>query len=611
MPEMPPLNVAKRWGDMVGETFLIINKNMCKQRKQRGRGGTSGCLLHWLLSWVLLFQAAHIYAYERPPNVLYTVAVDSVSSVIPPDSAVIEDSIVSPSELKRNSTTAVAIRDTFQHVLISGTHNAPKPMRLIVRKAFKQNFTFVGLGLITNGFMVKLHKNGFREIRESFYPEYKRTWDDYTQYIPLATTWALHTAGVKGKSNIKRLFISNAMSAALMAVFVNSMKYSIREMRPDKSSRNSFPSGHSATAFMAATILHKEYGLTRSPWYSVGAYAIAGATGVGRILNNRHWISDVLTGAGIGVFATEMGYFLTDVILRGKGIRMETRSLSYVEGKDKPHFLGLTVAATLNAKNFKTSFITPSFIATNFQQPTFLLQGQPYALRLKSKVGTTVSVDGAYFLNRNMGIGGQISATILPVSTMFEGSLDKETSKYVRFSDEVSPYFGMVDISAGVFFSHPLGKKIQLGGKLLLGSRFSSHYALDAVVDVKQLWNQHKVLIANDRGGSKSSHSKELLLNKMQAWVEKGQEWSTRVLNVKARYTSVYTTAFTFRWNYRPGMSLNAQLSYSYAAPLYRFERFRKTISLLDGGIEEAKDVFQSREYMHQLGLGLGMAWTI
>ena len=47
---------------------------------------------------------------------------------------------------------------------------------------------------------------------------------------------------------------------ALMATAVNSLKYSCKVMRPDGSTRNSFPSGHTATAFMAATMLHKEYG---------------------------------------------------------------------------------------------------------------------------------------------------------------------------------------------------------------------------------------------------------------------------------------------------------------------------------------------------------------
>ena len=71
-------------------------------------------------------------------------------------------------------------------------------------------------------------------------------------------------AGVQSRSSWKELAVSNVFSAALMAGFVNSLKYTTRETRPDNTSNNSFPSGHTATAFMCATILHKEYGM-KSP----------------------------------------------------------------------------------------------------------------------------------------------------------------------------------------------------------------------------------------------------------------------------------------------------------------------------------------------------------
>ena len=62
-------------------------------------------------------------------------------------------------------------------------------------------------------------------------------------------------------------------------------------------------------------MLHKEYG-HRSPWYSIGGYTVATITGVTRQLNNRHWMSDIMVGAGIGILATELGYFLADLIFK-------------------------------------------------------------------------------------------------------------------------------------------------------------------------------------------------------------------------------------------------------------------------------------------------------
>lgn len=80
-------------------------------------------------------------------------------------------------------------------------------------------------------------------------------------------------------------------------------------IRPDSSSANSFPSGHTAQAFLAATFFTKEYG-NKYPWISVGMYTLSTGIGVMRILNNKHWISDVLAGAGIGMLSVELSYLM-------------------------------------------------------------------------------------------------------------------------------------------------------------------------------------------------------------------------------------------------------------------------------------------------------------
>jgi len=68
----------------------------------------------------------------------------------------------------------------------------------------------------------------------------------------------------------------------------------------------SFPSGHTTSAFAAAAAVTSE----TSRWWPntrwiIGPALFSGAalTGVSRMYNNRHWASDVLTGAGIGTFA--------------------------------------------------------------------------------------------------------------------------------------------------------------------------------------------------------------------------------------------------------------------------------------------------------------------
>lgn len=155
------------------------------------------------------------------------------------------------------------------------------------------------------------------QLRNTAIPDFRCHFDDYLQYAPAAVMVGIKACGYEGRSSWGRMLVSDAFSAAIMAGAVNGIKYSVGRLRPDGSRHNSFPSGHTATAFMTASLLHKEYGW-RSPWFSIGGYTAAAVTGVSRICNNRHWLSDVVAGAAVGIGAVELGYFLTDLIFREK-----------------------------------------------------------------------------------------------------------------------------------------------------------------------------------------------------------------------------------------------------------------------------------------------------
>ena len=157
----------------------------------------------------------------------------------------------------------------------------------------------------------------FLMLRNTIDPDFRHHYDDWTQYAPAAVMVGLKACGYKGRSTWGRMLVSDAFSVASMAILVNGVKYSVRRLRPDESAHNSFPSGHTATAFMTATMLHKEYE-GRSPWFSIGGYALATLTGVSRVLNNRHWITDVAAGAAIGIGSVHLGYFITDKIFKDR-----------------------------------------------------------------------------------------------------------------------------------------------------------------------------------------------------------------------------------------------------------------------------------------------------
>ena len=168
----------------------------------------------------------------------------------------------------------------------------------------------------------------FLMLRNTIDPDFRHHYDDWTQYAPAAVMVGLKACGYKGRSTWGRMLVSDAFSVAAMAAMVNGVKYSVQRLRPDESASNSFPSGHTARAFMTATMLHKEYE-GRSPWFGIGGYTLAALTGVSRVLNNRHLLTDVMAGAAIGIGSVHLGYFITDKIFQGKHI---------YDGYEKPEF---------------------------------------------------------------------------------------------------------------------------------------------------------------------------------------------------------------------------------------------------------------------------------
>ena len=133
--------------------------------------------------------------------------------------------------------------------------------------------------------------------------------DDLLQYTPALTVYALNNLGVKGKNNLKDRSIVLGTSMVFVFATVTALKKITKIERPDGSADNSFPSGHTALAFAGAEFLYQEY-KDVSVWYGVSGYVVATATGALRIYNNKHWLTDVATGAGIGILSTKAAYWL-------------------------------------------------------------------------------------------------------------------------------------------------------------------------------------------------------------------------------------------------------------------------------------------------------------
>ncbi|MFT3679510.1 MAG: phosphatase PAP2 family protein [Ferruginibacter sp.] len=148
-----------------------------------------------------------------------------------------------------------------------------------------------------------------REERNRSYGSFNTDIDDYLQHAPLPVVFIMDAVGLKGRNNWQQQVLLLVTSEVFMFGMVQPVKKMFHVMRPDSSGNNSFPSGHTAQAFLAASFFNKEFG-SKYPWVSAGMYAVATSVGVFRIINNRHWVSDVLAGTGIGMLSVELSYLL-------------------------------------------------------------------------------------------------------------------------------------------------------------------------------------------------------------------------------------------------------------------------------------------------------------
>lgn len=154
-------------------------------------------------------------------------------------------------------------------------------------------------------------------------------FDNYTLYAPGIMVYGLNLAGVKGKHNLRDRTIIYVSSQLIAAAITFPLKYMVKEERPDRSNTMSFPSGHAATAFSNAQFMFREYKDTNF-WLSLSGYPFAIFTGVYRMLNDKHWLGDVVAGTGFGILSTELAYWLyprIDHLLRGKN-KTKNTSLS-------------------------------------------------------------------------------------------------------------------------------------------------------------------------------------------------------------------------------------------------------------------------------------------
>ena len=465
---------------------------------------------------------------------------------------------------------------------------------------FMGDLTFVGIPLFVAGWAIKGDKAMFRVNQKTeqggkentqLLTDFKTSIDDYTQFFGPAMVVGLKLGGYEGRSDWPRLLASAGMSYAIMAGFVNGIKYTAKEMRPDGSTANSWPSGHTATAFVGATLLHKEYGLTRSPWWSVAGYGVATATGVMRVLNNRHWISDIMSGAGIGIMSTELGYALCDLMFRGKGLLRNDLVLD----SQNPSFFSISMGVGLGHKDLE--FVDAEGDKTG----------------LKFRAATVVDAEGAYFFNKYVGVGGRLRVRAQSVKDFsdfasivseedyyawqglqpfyedrfpadYTGTPDENELTYfsklgyqmpesnweanapvtnsygIVRSDHITEFTG----SVGVYFNLPLGSHFSLGTKALIGRSITQELDIDGHAEGNKKDISYTMTLDNKH---KDAFGDPIMsLDELQYPNNTGEKWTDdwEYLTVGAKSSTSFGTGLSLTYRYKSNFSWRIFCDYDY-----------------------------------------------
>lgn len=118
--------------------------------------------------------------------------------------------------------------------------------------------------------------------------------DGYAQLGGAFATWIIGRA--TNSPRVEAAGYDLVRAQIVNEVLTQGLKFSVGRTRPD-GTRFSFPSGHTSSSFATATVLQRHFG-----WkVGVPAYAFASYIGASRLQANRHFASDVLFGAAVGI----------------------------------------------------------------------------------------------------------------------------------------------------------------------------------------------------------------------------------------------------------------------------------------------------------------------
>lgn len=245
----------------------------------------------------LFFCGLVQYSFAQQDSV-YVLVEDSLSHLS-------HDSV----SMVKHDTVHVASLDTLTIAPLADTTEIPQLLK--ESNPINASVMIIPVGMMIHGLWIKgtsgLYSSvKIKEDRDRLFPHFSTRVDDYMQYIPAVAAYATgFIPNAQAKHAHGRRLWMLVQAQVFTSLSVLALKHYTNELRPNGEDSRSFPSGHTAQAFMGATFFDMEYpGQMRG--VKVGLYAMAGLTGALAVMNDRHWGSDVLFGAGIGMLSVRM-----------------------------------------------------------------------------------------------------------------------------------------------------------------------------------------------------------------------------------------------------------------------------------------------------------------
>lgn len=180
------------------------------------------------------------------------------------------------------------------------TSSMPRPHK----NHFILPLTLFSIGAITTipDLKMNLQNNMFRT---------NTSVEDYLQFAPIFMMYGSYLFKAQHANSLGRQSLYWGIAAGISNILVFSVKGLTKVPRPGGNNDLgwAFPSGHTANAFVNATVLYEEF-KDYNKFLAYSGYAIATSVAILRVSNNEHWTPDVLVGAGLGILITRLAYRL-------------------------------------------------------------------------------------------------------------------------------------------------------------------------------------------------------------------------------------------------------------------------------------------------------------